>query len=70
MHSRVNCFDCQMRRERLDLLTFLKRDFMPMNLMCDRAGMFEERIHDRTKALFKYFNLPFNTEPPPENRFE
>jgi hypothetical protein len=48
----------------LDLLNFLKRDFMPMNLICGRAGMFEERIYDRTKAVFEYFNLPFDAEPP------
>lgn len=54
----------------LDLLNFLKRDFLPMNLMCARAGMFEERIYDRTKAVFEYFNLPFAAEPLPKNRFE
>jgi hypothetical protein len=58
-----------MRLEPLDLLNSLKRDFMPMNLICDRAGIFEERIHNRTKALFEYFNLPFNTEPPLGRRF-
>ena len=26
----------------LDLLNFLKRDFVPMNLICERAGMFEK----------------------------
>ena len=50
--------------EPLDLLNFIKRDFMPMNLMCERAGMFEERIYGRTKAVFEYFNLPFEDEPP------
>ncbi len=53
----------------LDLLDFLKRDFRPMNLMCERAGIFEERIYDRTKAVFEYFNLPFEAERPPANRF-
>ena len=48
----------------LDLLNFLKRDFMPMNLMCDRAEMFERLIYDRTKALFEYFRLPFDAPPP------
>ena len=55
--------------EPLDLLSFIKRDFLPMNLMCERAGMFEDRIYDRTKAVFEYFNLPFETEPPPVKRF-
>jgi len=44
----------------LDLLDFLQRDFGPMNTLCDRAEMFERLIYDRTKALFEYFNLPFD----------
>ena len=55
--------------EPLDMVNFIKRDFLPMNLMCERAGMFEDRIYDRTKAVFEYFNLPFDTEPPPVKRF-
>jgi hypothetical protein len=46
----------------LDILNFLKRDFAPMNLMCERAEMFEDRIFDRTKALFEYYGLPFDAE--------
>jgi hypothetical protein len=49
----------------LDLLKLFKRDFMPMNLMCDRAQMSERGIFDRTKAVFEYFGLPFDAEPPP-----
>jgi len=41
------------------VLDFLKRDFVPMNLKCERAEMFEERIYDRSKAVFEYFGLPF-----------
>lgn len=48
----------------LDLIKFIKRDFLSMNLMCERAEMFEERIYDRTKAVFEYFGLPFDAEPP------
>jgi hypothetical protein len=29
------------------------------------AEMFERGIYDRTKAVFEYFNLPFDAEPPP-----
>jgi hypothetical protein len=47
------------------ILRFLKRNFLPMNLMCERAEMFERGIYDRTKAVFEYFNLPFDAEPPP-----
>jgi hypothetical protein len=45
-------------------LNFLKRDFLPMNLMCERAEMFERYIFERTKAVFQYFGLPFDEEPP------
>ena len=48
----------------LDLIRFIKRDFMPMNLMCERAEISERGIFDRTKAVFEYFNLPFDAEPP------
>ena len=48
----------------LDLLNLFKRDFMPMNLMCEQAEMSERGIYDRTKALFEYFNFPFDAEPP------
>ena len=34
---------------------------MPMNQMCEQAEMFEERIYDRTKAVFEYFGLPFDS---------
>jgi hypothetical protein len=44
----------------LAILSFLKQDFPPMNLMCDRAEMFEDRIFDRTKVVFEYFGLPFD----------
>jgi hypothetical protein len=49
----------------VDLLSFIQRDFIPMNVMCDRAEMFERRIYDRSKAVFEYFGLPFDAEPPP-----
>ena len=34
------------------------------NEMCERAGMSERQIFDRTKAVFEYFNLPFDAESP------
>jgi hypothetical protein len=48
----------------LDLLHFIKRDFPPMNLLCERAEMAERGIYDRSKAVFEYFGLPFDAEPP------
>ena len=50
--------------DRLELLHFLSRDFGPMNAICDRAQMFERGIYGRTKAVFEYFGLPFDTELP------
>jgi len=47
----------------MDILSFLKRDFMPMNVICERAEMFEDRIFNRTKAVFEYFGLPFGRQP-------
>jgi len=32
------------------MLGFLKRDLMPMNQMCEQAGMFEDRIYDLSGA--------------------
>jgi hypothetical protein len=49
----------------LDLLNFIKWDFPPMNQMCERAEMAERGIYDRSKAVFEYFGLPFDAEPPP-----
>ncbi len=36
---------------------FLKRDFAPMNVVCERAGVFENLIEARTNAIFQYFGL-------------
>jgi len=47
--------------DRVELLDFLKRDFVSMNEMCQRAEMFEERVFDRTQQVFEYFGLPFQT---------
>lgn len=49
----------------LELLRFIGNDFGPMNLMCERAEMFESGIYGRTKAIFEYFGLPFDAKPPP-----
>jgi len=49
----------------LELVHFIGNDFGPMNAMCDQAEMFERLIYDRSKAVFGYFALPFDAEPPP-----
>ncbi len=49
----------------VELLHFLGRDFPLMNLMWDRGEMFERLIYARSKAVFEYFGLPFDSPPPP-----
>jgi hypothetical protein len=49
----------------LDVLKSLQQDFVHMNLICERAEMFERYIYDRTRAVFECFDLPFDAEPPP-----
>jgi len=48
----------------LEVVRFISGGFVPMNEMCERAGMSERQIFDRTKAVFEYFNLPFDVDPP------
>ena len=50
--------------DRVELVHFIGKDFIPMNEMCERAGMFERLIYDRTKDVFEYFDLPFNAASP------
>lgn len=52
--------DVAVEYDRLELLRFLRGDFPPMNAICERAQMFERLIYDRTKAVFEYFDLPFD----------
>jgi len=54
----------QVSLEPLEILHFISGGFVPMNEMCERAGMSERQIFDRTKAVFEYFNLPFDADPP------
>ena len=50
----------------MELLRFVAEDLGPMNEMCERAGLSERAIYDRTKAVFEYFDFPFDAPPPPE----
>ena len=49
----------------LAVVQFISDGFVPMNEMCERAEMSERQIFDRTEAVFEYFNLPFDSTPPP-----
>lgn len=46
----------------LEVVQFISGGFVPMNEMCERAGMSEGHIFERTKAVFGYFNLPFDVQ--------
>ena len=48
----------------LEVVHFISGGFAPMNEMCERAGMSERQIFQRTKAVFEYFNLPFDAPQP------
>ena len=52
--------------EPLDLIKFIEKNFVPLNLMMERAGMSEKDIYNRTRDVFQYFKLPFDA-PPAEN---
>jgi hypothetical protein len=56
--------DVKVECQPLEMLDFIRRDFALMNLICERAAMFEDRIEQRTKAIFEYFALPRADEPP------
>ena len=50
----------------MEVVQFISGGFVPMNEMCERAGMSERQIFERTKAVFEYFNLPFDAGSPPK----
>ena len=43
---------------------FLARNLGTMNVICERARMFDRFIYDRSKAVFEYFGLPYEAERP------
>ncbi len=50
--------ECQVHYDPAELLGFLRRDLPHMNLICERAQMFEDRIAKRTTEVIRYFGLP------------
>lgn len=52
--------------DRIELIHFLRDDFGPLNTLCERGGMFEGLIYDRSKAVFEYFGLPYEGGPRPK----
>ena len=56
--------NCAVEYDPVELLQFIGQSFLPMNVMCERAEMSEQFIYDRTKEIFDYFGLPFDTAQP------
>ncbi len=54
----------------MTLLRFVAADFNSMNEMCERAGLSERAIYDRTKEVMEYFRFPFDAPPPECRDFE
>jgi hypothetical protein len=48
----------------LEVLRFISAGFEPMNEMFERSRQPEMAIYQRTKAVFEYFNFPFDQPPP------
>jgi hypothetical protein len=48
----------------LELLRWVAANFDPMNVLCERAGLSERAIYDRSKAVFEYFGFPYDAPPP------
>ena len=50
----------------MDLINFIKKNFVPLNTMMERAGMSEMDIYNRTRDVFLHFKLPYDAPPPEE----
>ena len=56
--------DCRVTFDPIELIRFFGADFLPMNLLFERAGLGEIGIYLRSKAVFEYFDLPYHAPPP------
>jgi hypothetical protein len=48
-----------------DLLGFIMKNWVPLNMMMERAGMSEMDIYNRSRDVFLHYKLPYD-QPPPE----
>ncbi|MGB6223024.1 hypothetical protein [Haloferula sp.] len=48
----------------MELLHFIQRNFVPLNMMMERAGMSETDIYQRSGDIFRYYGLPYDAPPP------
>jgi hypothetical protein len=56
--------NCAVQYDPVDLLNFVSKDFLAINAVCERAGVFERSIYNRTRQILDYFGLPFDAMPP------
>jgi hypothetical protein len=54
----------QLSLEPLEILQFISGGFGPMNELCKHSSIPERQIFDRSRAVFEYFNLPFDEQAP------
>jgi hypothetical protein len=48
-----------------DLLGFIMKNWVPLNMIMERAGMSEMDIYNRSRDVFLHYKLPYD-QPPPE----
>ncbi len=48
----------------MDLINFIKKNFVPLNMMMERAGMSEVDIYNRTRDVFLHYKLPYDAPLP------
>ncbi|MGB6220249.1 hypothetical protein [Haloferula sp.] len=58
----LTCVECNP----MEIIAFISKNFGPLNLMMERAGMSELAIYVRTREVFEHYRLPFDA-PPPED---
>ena len=63
--KRVGEVQAKVEIDPMELLRFIMKGWWPMNEMCDRAGLSERAIYDRSKAIMEYYHVPYNVPPPP-----
>lgn len=63
-HKTLGARSASVELDPLELLAFVLAGFSPMNEMFDRADMSEFEIWKRTKAIFDYFDFPFDAPSP------
>ena len=56
--------NCVVEYDVFELVQFIAHDLPFMNGLCERAGMTEQEIFERTREVFLYFGLPFDVIAP------